>query len=142
MFVNKKNDKHQQDQRTFNLIAAGTDINGNIVTTGDLRIDGRIAGDISCTAKLIIGENGIVIGNIHCKSGEVSGAVEGRIIAIENLQLNQTASVKGDIEAVYFIVERGASITGHCTTSKNLEGATGLPEVKLIEYEKPQVLTE
>lgn len=142
MFVNKKNDKHQQDQRAFNLIAAGTDIDGNIVTTGDLRIDGRIAGDVSCTAKLIIGENGMVIGNIHCKSGEVSGAVEGRIIAVENLQLNPTASVKGDIESVHFIVERGAAITGHCTTSGNVGETDRLPRVKLIEYEEIQALPE
>ena len=137
MFVNKKNEKIQDAQRTFNLIAAGTDINGNIVTSGDLRIDGRIAGDISCTAKLIIGEKGVVVGNIHCKSGEVSGAVEGRIVAIENLLLNSTAIVTGDIESVHFTVE-----TGHCTTNKHLESSNRLSETKLIDYEKAQVLTE
>lgn len=142
MFVNKKNEKVQDHQRSFNLIATGTDINGNIMTSGDLRVDGRIAGDISCTAKLIIGEKGIVIGNIHCKSGEVSGEVEGRIVAVENLQLNQTATVKGDIESVHFIVESGATITGHCTTNKSLESINHLPEVKLIEYEKTQALAE
>lgn len=143
MFVNKKNEKNQDQQpRTFNLIAAGTDINGNIVTSGDLRIDGRIAGDVSCTAKLIIGEIGVVIGNIHCKSGEVSGAVEGRIVAIDNLQLNQTAIVKGDIESVHFTVESGATITGHCTTNKSLEPANRLQEVKLIDYEKAEIVAE
>ncbi len=142
MFVNKKNEKNQDQQRSFNLIATGTDINGNIMTSGDLRIDGRIAGDVSCTAKLIIGENGIVVGNIHCKSGEVSGTVEGRIIAVENLQLNQTATVKGDIESVHFIVESGATITGHCTTNKSLEPTNRLPEVKLIDYEKAEAIAE
>jgi len=143
MFVNKKNEKNREEQqRSFNLIAAGTDINGNITTSGDLRIDGRIAGDVSCTAKLVIGENGIVIGNIRCQSGEVSGAVEGQIIAIDTLQLNQTAIVKGDITSMQFIVESGATITGHCTTNKSLETANRLQEVKLIDYEKAEVLID
>ncbi len=143
MFVHKKNER-TPDQRgnNFNLIAAGTEINGDINTTGDLRVDGQISGNVSCTAKLVIGEGGTVEGNIECQSGEISGTVQGQIVAYEVLQLNHSASIKGDIEAKRFIVEDGASINGQCTTSKSLGSANNLPEVKLINYESSQALAE
>lgn len=143
MFVNKKTEKLQEQRENgFNLIAYGTEITGDISTSGDLRIDGQILGNVSCTAKLVIGESGDIKGNINCYSGEISGTVLGQIVAKEMLQLNRSASIKGDIEATRFIVEDGASINGRCTTSKSLSLPSHLPEVKLITYEKPQALTE
>lgn len=143
MFANKKNERPQEQRgNSFNLIARGTEIIGNINTAGDLRIDGEITGDVTCTAKLVIGEGGLVKGDVDCQSAEISGTVHGQIEAKEVLQLNHSASVTGDIEAMRFIVEDGASINGRCTTSKSLGSTSQLPEVKLIEYEKPQAIAE
>lgn len=137
MFTSKKTEKLPETRgNSFNLIAAGTEISGDITTAGDLRIDGRITGNVSCTAKLVIGDGGDITGNINCCSGEISGTVQGQIIAKEILQLNQSALIKGDIEAMRFIVEDGASINGRCTTSRSLALPEHQPEVKLISYEK------
>lgn len=138
MFTNKKAEKLPETRSSsFNLIAAGTEISGDITTTGDLRIDGRITGNVSCTAKLVIGDAGDITGNINCCSGEISGTVQGQVIAKEMLQLNQSALIKGDIEATRFVVEDGASINGRCTTSRSLALPEHQAEVKLISYEKP-----
>ncbi len=143
MFANKKIEKLQEQRGgSFNLVANGTEITGDISTSGDLRIDGQITGNVSCTAKLVIGEGGDITGNINCYSGEISGTVRGQIIAKEMLQLNQSASIQGDIEATRFVVEDGASINGRCTTSKSLNVPDQLPAVKLISYEKPQAIGE
>lgn len=143
MFANRRNEKSQESRSSgFNLIAQGTVINGDVNTSGDLRIDGQIVGNVTCTAKLVIGEEGNVHGNIACHSGEISGTVHGQITAQELLQLNQSASIQGDIEAMRFVVEDGASIDGRCTTSKNLSLPGHVPEVKLIAYENPQALAE
>lgn len=143
MFTNKKAEKLPETRSSsFNLIAAGTEVSGDITTAGDLRIDGRIMGNVSCTAKLVIGDGGDITGNINCCSGEISGTVQGQIIAKEFLQLNQSALIKGDIEAMRFIVEDGASINGRCTTSRSLALPEHLPDVKLISYEKSQTVTD
>ncbi|MFC3198911.1 polymer-forming cytoskeletal protein [Parapedobacter deserti] len=143
MFANKKNERvPEQRGSSFNLIAQGTEITGDINTPGDLRIDGHITGNVTCTAKLVVGESGEVDGHINCQSGEISGTVRGQVIAKEVLQLNQSASIQGDIEAMRFVVEDGASINGRCTTSKSLNLPGRLPEVKLISYEKSQAVTE
>jgi len=142
MFTSKKAEKLPETRSSsFNLIAAGTEITGDITTAGDLRIDGHITGNVSCTAKLVIGDGGDITGNVNCCSGEISGTVQGQIIAKEILQLNQSALIKGDIEAMRFIVEDGASINGRCTTSRSLALPEHQPEVKLISNEKPQAIT-
>lgn len=143
MFINKKTEKLPETRNnSFNLIAAGTEITGDIVTAGDLRIDGRITGNVSCTAKLVVGEGGEISGNIDCYSGEVSGTVRGQVNAKEVLQLNQSALIQGDIEAMRFIVEDGASINGKCTTSRSLELPEHQPEVKLISNEKAEAVID
>ncbi|MGV3762483.1 bactofilin family protein [Parapedobacter sp.] len=143
MFTNKKTEKLQETRgSSFNLIANGTEITGDITTTGDLRIDGRIHGNVSCTAKLVVGDGGDITGNINCCSGEISGSVQGQVIAKEILQLNQSALIHGDIEAMRFIVEDGASINGRCTTSRSLALPEYPPEVKLISNEKPEAITD
>jgi len=142
MFAKKIEKLPETRGGSFNLIAYGTEITGDITTSGDLRIDGRITGNVSCTAKLVIGDGGDITGNINCCSGEISGTVRGQVMAKEVLQLNQSALIQGDIEATRFIVEDGASINGRCTTSKSLAIPEHLPEVKLISYEKPQTITE
>ncbi len=143
MFVNRKTEKAlEQRGGSINLIAQGTAINGDIDTAGDLRIDGQIMGNIACTAKLVIGEQGDIQGNINCHSAEIAGTVRGQIVANEVLQLNRSASILGDIEATRLIVEDGASINGRCATSRNLALPGPSPEVKLIAYETPQAIVE
>lgn len=141
MFSTKKSERHyEQRNNAFNLIAGGTEINGDIVTNGDLRIDGKVMGNVTCNAKLVIGDQGFVVGNLHCYTGEISGTVEGRITSSEILQLNKGANVTGDIESVRFVVEDGASISGNCKTSNVL--SVEKPAIKLIEYEQPKAISE
>ncbi len=46
------------------IIAAGTTLKGDITSSGDIRIDGTLQGNIHCTAKVVIGANGTVEGDI------------------------------------------------------------------------------
>lgn len=48
-----------------NYISAGTVIEGNIISTEDLRMDGTIKGDIKTTGCLILGKESNVEGNIQ-----------------------------------------------------------------------------
>lgn len=141
MFTNPRKTEKEQTKRNHavNLIIQGTEILGNIKTDGDLRIDGIIHGDVTCDAKLVIGQHGRIVGNVFCQAGEVSGTIEGRISATDILQLSKGADIKGDIEAVRFIVEEGASLSGKCRTAPDLEMQHLL---EIPAYEEPKALTQ
>ncbi len=52
------------DSQSVNLIGAGTIIEGDITTNGDMRIDGSLTGSINVKGKLVIGAAGSVEGEI------------------------------------------------------------------------------
>jgi cytoskeletal protein CcmA (bactofilin family) len=118
MFQKKKEDTKKGEQKagSINIVGVGTQIKGDLETSGDIRIDGKITGNLLSRAKVVIGETGEVRGDINSDSAEVSGLVYGNICSSEILYLKATAKVNGDISSNKLVVENGANFTGHCKT--------------------------
>ena len=55
---------------TINLIGAGTDIQGDVQSTGDIRIDGTLKGNLRTKGKVVIGSTGYIKGEVHCKNSD------------------------------------------------------------------------
>ena len=70
------------------LIGAGTTVKGDISSNSDLRIDGTIVGNIHSSAKVIIGANGAVEGDINGNQADIIGKVSGNIKVKDLLQLH------------------------------------------------------
>ena len=68
------------------IIGAGTSINGDINSEGDIRIDGTLNGNLIAKAKVFIGPEGIVEGNITGFHADILGKVKGNIKIMELLQ--------------------------------------------------------
>ena len=54
----------------YNMLATGSKIKGDFSSDSDFRIDGIFEGNISCKGKVIIGTNGVLIGNLTCTNAE------------------------------------------------------------------------
>ncbi len=109
---------------SVNIIGNGTEINGNIKTNGDLRIDGFIKGTIVATGKVVVGSTGKVEGEISCQNADISGDVKAHIKVTELLSLKASATVSGDIFTNKLAIEPGAVFTGACKMG-NQEGING-----------------
>ena len=81
----------------FNRIVVGTKIQGEIETQGDIRIDGTVIGKLNVQGKLVLGEKGIIEGELICKFAEILGTVNGELAVSDWLSLKSTAVIKGDI---------------------------------------------
>lgn len=116
MFNNKQesSSKASQPLNQTNQFCEGTVIEGEIKSSSDIRLDGNINGNISSSAKVVIGQKGKVEGEMHCQNGDVSGFVKGRVIAKDMLFLKATAHIEGDIIATKLVVEAGAIFNGTC----------------------------
>lgn len=110
---------NETESNAINLIGVGTIINGDIQSSGDIRIDGTLTGSLSTSGKLVIGETGKIKGDITCKNSDISGVVEGKILVSELLTLKLTAKILGDIITSRLTVEPGALFTGTCNMAKN-----------------------
>jgi cytoskeletal protein CcmA (bactofilin family) len=89
-------------------------ITGDVVCSGDLRIDGNIKGNVRSKAKVIIGQSGIIDGDINCKSIEIEGNVKANVTVTDLMSLKSTANLVGNICAGKLAIEPGANFAGNC----------------------------
>ena len=99
---------------SINSFANGTEISGEIKSAGDVRIDGKLKGDIDIKGRLVIGATGFVEGNIVCSNCDVSGKIVGTITVTELLSLKASANIQGDMVTKKLSIEPGAVFTGTC----------------------------
>lgn len=98
---------------SVSVLGGDTTISGNIKADTDLHVDGRIEGDIACTA-LVQGEGSVVVGAITAESARIAGRVEGSVTAREVVIL-KSARIRGDIVYDALTIEQGAQLDGRLT---------------------------
>lgn len=122
---------NETETAAINLISNGTDITGDLKSTGDIRIDGTLSGNLSTKGKVVIGPTGKVKGEIICKNSEVSGSIEGKINVSQLLILKASSKILGDIATSKLSIEPGAIFSGNCKMSENVtNGGAGIPKEK------------
>jgi cytoskeletal protein CcmA (bactofilin family) len=107
-------DKSTEYAASINFLGNGTSIAGDVLTSGDFRIDGQLKGSIKSKGKLVIGSSGFVEGDIVCQNADISGTVKARLVTAELLTLKSTAKIYGDIITGKLAIEPGAVFTGTC----------------------------
>src|SRR6187401_642928 len=114
MFNSKSRSSDETPVGSASIISAGTVITGNIESRGDIRIDGTLRGNISGQAKILIGPEGVVEGDITGQQADILGTVHGRIKMNGLLHLHGKANVEGDIHAAKLQIEPTVSFNGQC----------------------------
>ncbi len=102
------------------FIAAGTILTGNIESSGDIRIDGVLKGNLVCKAKVVLGSEGIIEGDVHAGQADLMGKVDGKVCTNDLLYLRGNAAVTGDIHAVKLLIEPTANFNGQCRMGANV----------------------
>ena len=105
---------------SVNIIGAGTVIEGDIKSEGDIRVDGMLNGSLNTKGKLVLGTTGNVEGEITCQNADISGSITGKIKVAELLSLKNTSKLSGDIITNKLSIEPGANFSGSCTMAGNI----------------------
>lgn len=104
----------EEISNSSNVIGKGTVLEGNIETYGNIRIEGRINGNIKSKSKVALGNGSHVEGNITAQNADIEGEVKGKVDITELLVLKSTAVIHGDIITSKLVVEPGAMFNGSC----------------------------
>lgn len=118
------------EEKKHNLITTGTVIKGEITSDSDLRIDGRIDGNLTCKGKLVLGQEGVIKGEVFCQNAEIMGKIEGKMQVTELLSLKSTAKIQGDIKTSRLAIEPNAIFSGTCDMAKSVSQPTVDPILK------------
>jgi cytoskeletal protein CcmA (bactofilin family) len=116
MFTNKNTSESlAPSSESTTLVAAGTELKGDLNFSGSLEIQGSIVGKIVAddeTAQIRILNGGSVLGEIWVPNVIVNGLIKGDIYASKHIQLAAKAKVEGTIYYSSIEIERGADIGG------------------------------
>lgn len=118
---NKKPDNSNisANSSALNSLVQGTIVEGTVRAESDIRVDGIIHGDLTCSAKVIIGPTGEIKGEVKCVNAMIDGKFEGKLYVEDLLTVRETAIVNGDIHTGKLIVQSGAVFNVTCDMGKS-----------------------
>ncbi len=98
------------------LIGAKTDLKGDIVFSGGLRVDGKVRGNITAkgdgNSTLVLSEHASVTGNITVPHIITNGSIKGHVRAAERIELQSKAEIFGDVYYKVIEMALGAVVNG------------------------------
>lgn len=109
--------KNGQSTPAPTLISKGCVVHGRIESDVFVRIDGHIKGDLIIGEGLIIGENGIIEGNIKAREIVVFGTVNGSVTA-DSIDIKSSGNILGELHTNSLQVETGATYIGNVIMDK------------------------
>lgn len=121
MLNNKNNRNENLPGSALNIVGTGTTIKGDMISDGDLRIDGRIVGNVSSKSKVALGAGASIAGNVQSRSADISGKIDGDVEILETVFLRATAVINGNVRTSKIVIESGAVFNGTCIMSKQVE---------------------
>ena len=102
--------------RIDSLIGAGTTVEGNVLFSGGLRVDGQIRGNVLTAddkpSSLVMSEQAGIEGEISVSFAVINGRVVGTVRAGNHLELQSKANVTGDVHYKTLEVHLGAVVQG------------------------------
>ncbi|MCB0726933.1 MAG: polymer-forming cytoskeletal protein [Ignavibacteria bacterium] len=97
--------------RVLTLISEGCKFEGNLSSPSTTKIDGHIVGNLRGESGIVIGEKGIVEGNVNAVDVTIYGTVKGNVKA-HKLELKRSGSLDGDIIIEELVTESGSRFNG------------------------------
>ena len=98
------------DKSTPSVIGNDLTVMGNMISKGEIQVDGEVQGDINCL-QLVVGEKAKITGGVVAEDVVVRGHVMGSIRGMR-VTLQSSSHVEGDIYHQSLAIEQGAFFEG------------------------------
>ena len=110
------------------MIGAKVKVNGDIVSSEDLLVEGEVTGSITLTEnELVIGTSGKVQANINAKTVRIEGEVNGDIESSERVVICASGNVQGNVSAPRVMLEDGGRFKGSIDMGSSKPAAAPKP---------------
>ena len=113
------------ERRVAGWIGKAVRVEGKVVSTEDLVIDGNVEGTIELgNHNLTIGLGADVKANLTAKAIVINGSVKGDILATDRIDLRATGSVEGNVTTPCFAMADGATVNGKVESGQKFTQGT------------------
>lgn len=110
---------------TLSFIGPDVVVSGDVAAKGQIHIDGRVDGNVTCET-LVQGGGGTIAGHIIADAAHIAGLVDGTVKA-RLVTLEATARVTGDVAYETLSIAAGGAIEGRLTRRDAAAAPAPLP---------------
>ena len=114
----------------YSKIDKNTVLKGAIKAKTDIRIDGKLVGDVETVGRVIIGREASVIGKVLCANADVEGVFKGNLTVSGTLSLKTGSNVEGEVFIQKLIVDSGAIFNANCSMHSEEDGVKKLTNTR------------
>lgn len=111
-----------KNEQEFTQIGRSVQVNGDIAGKTDLRIAGRVYGNVSIDGELILEKLAIIEGDVKCGAAILAGVIKGNVDCKSKLLLQDNAKIIGNVKAEQLVINEGAIFQGSCDMNETSAG--------------------
>ncbi len=115
---------------TETVVGPSVKIQGDLNSEGNIKIEGQVAGTVTTTENVFVGDKAVITADIIAGSAIIAGQVNGNLKVSNHLILQGTAMIAGDISCEILRVEDGAHFSGKCNMGNTAKNKQREPETE------------
>jgi cytoskeletal protein CcmA (bactofilin family) len=124
-------------EEILTILGEDFECDGNIKNKSNTRIEGKVNGDVVVKKGVILGEKGIINGNLETETAIIFGLVKGNV-KVKHLEIKQTGSIHGDVKTENLVVELGGKYNGKLDMQNINDKQTEQKSQKELVVKKPE----
>ena len=108
----ERKDKDMAESGEVTIVGTGARLEGNVISAGNLRIDGQVKGQINADGDVVLSPQSQVEADIRSQNVSVAGRFKGNILVKGKAHLARGGRVDGNITSKTLVVEEGGIFHG------------------------------
>jgi len=108
----ERKDENMAENGEVTIVGAGARLEGNVVSAGNLRIDGQVKGQINADGDVVLSPQSQVEADIRSQNVSVAGRFKGNILVKGKAHLARGGRIDGNITSKTLVVEEGGIFHG------------------------------
>ncbi len=101
-----------EDNGEVTIVGTGARLEGNVVSAGNLRIDGQVKGQINADGDVTLSPQSQVEADIRAQNVSVAGRFKGNVIVKGKAHLARGGRIDGNVTSKTLVVEEGGIFHG------------------------------
>ena len=108
----ERKDENMAENGEVTIVGTGARLEGNVVSAGNLRIDGQVKGQINADGDVVLSPQSQVEADIRSQNVSVAGRFKGNILVKGKAHLARGGRIDGNITSKTLVVEEGGVFHG------------------------------
>jgi len=107
------------------IVGPGMKVVGDCTSDGTIRVEGQVEGAVRAAKSVVVGKDGVVLGDIVTQDAIVAGRINGSVTAESRVELQATCRVQGDIRSRRIKLDEGGQVDGQLHMGAEAQGKMG-----------------